>query len=211
LSLAVVKLGGSLSRGGNLRSWLDAVVAVKSPVIVVPGGGAFADGVRQAQADMGFSDALAHRLAIKAMASYGEALTDLNPRFAIAASEREFQAAWARGLTPVWAPLDMVEGRDGIPESWDMTSDSLAAWLAGRLGARLVMVKSVEPPAGGQVAAEDAARRGITDALLPAFLEKAGVEAVWLGPRDWPLLARVIDDNADFGARITARSSVEAD
>jgi aspartokinase-like uncharacterized kinase len=209
LSLAVVKLGGSLSRGGNLRCWLDAVVAVKLPVIVVPGGGAFADGVRQAQTDMGFSDSVAHRLAIKAMASYGEALADLNPRFAIAASEWEFRAAWARGMTPVWAPLDMVKDRDDIPESWDMTSDSLAAWLAGRLRARLVMVKSVEPPAG-QVTAEDAVRRGITDALFPAFLDKAGVEAVWLGPRDWPVLARVIDDNADFGARIAARSTVEA-
>jgi aspartokinase-like uncharacterized kinase len=183
---------------------------VKSPVVVVPGGGAFADGVRLAQADMGFSDSLAHRLAIKAMASYGEAMTDLNPHFTLAASEWEFQAAWSRGMTPVWSPLEMVQDRDDIPESWDMTSDSLAAWLAGRLKARLVMVKSVEPPAG-QVTAEDATRRGITDALFPAFLDKAGVEAVWLGPRDWPLLARVIDDNADSGARIAARSTVEAD
>jgi aspartokinase-like uncharacterized kinase len=208
LKLTVVKFGGSLACSTDLRRWLDAIAVVNRPVIVVPGGGAFADGVRLAQAKIGFSDALAHRLALKAMASYGEALAELDPRFSMAAGVQEFGVAHARGLTPVWAPLDMVDGCAEIPASWDVTSDSLAAWLAGRLGARLVVVKSVVP-GDGVITAGETVRRGVTDPLFPVFLGRANLDAIWLGPGDWMHLRRVIDGATEFGARIVADPVIE--
>jgi aspartokinase-like uncharacterized kinase len=79
------------------------------------------------------------------------------------------------GLVPVWLPTRMVLGRSDIAESWDVTSDSLAAWLAGRLAADcLVLVKSVAVKAGSTVSA--LARQGIVDPALPAFLASARSE-----------------------------------
>jgi aspartokinase-like uncharacterized kinase len=66
-------------------------------------------------------------------------------------------------------PTRMALGRPDIPESWDVTSDSLAAWLAAELAAdALVLVKSVAVAPGSSV--EELARRGVVDALLPRFL-----------------------------------------
>ena len=66
---------------------------------------------------------------------------------------------------PVWLPTRMVLEAD-IPASWEVTSDSLAAWLAAKLGARrLLLVKHVD--AGAQaVRVQDLVARGIVD---PAF------------------------------------------
>ena len=58
---AVVKLGGSVVRGGTLKGWLDVIADAKRPVVLVPGGGALADEVRDCQRQLGFGDVTAHR------------------------------------------------------------------------------------------------------------------------------------------------------
>jgi dihydroneopterin aldolase len=68
-----------------------------------------------------------------------------------------------------------------VPESWDVTSDSLAAWLAGTLGAaRLLLVKSrdVEPP----VTARDLADAGVVDPLFPLYAQRSGAAVHVAGP-----------------------------
>jgi aspartokinase-like uncharacterized kinase len=52
---------------------------------------------------------------------------------------------------PVLAPSRWLREADPLPHSWDVTSDSIAAWVAGAVGARrLVLIK---PPnaAGGDL------------------------------------------------------------
>ena len=51
----------------------------------------------------------------------------------------------AQGHVAVWAPYSLVADRSDIPQSWTVTSDSLALWLGRRLGAeRCYVVKSIE-------------------------------------------------------------------
>jgi aspartokinase-like uncharacterized kinase len=46
------------------------------------------------------------------------------------------------GRVPVLAPSQWLREADPLPHSWDVTSDSIAAWVAGAVGARrLVLVK----------------------------------------------------------------------
>ncbi len=66
----VVRLGGSHAFSPLLRPWLAAIGAAAGRVVLVPGGGPFADTVRSAQAAMGFDDLAAHRMALLAMAQY---------------------------------------------------------------------------------------------------------------------------------------------
>ena len=75
--LTVVKLGGSLAFSDALRPWLDALSQCARHVVVVPGGGPFADAVRAAQPRMGFDDRAAHHMALSAMEQYGRALVGL--------------------------------------------------------------------------------------------------------------------------------------
>lgn len=191
-SLWVVKIGGSLAADPvQVRAWLGAVSAGRGRVVMVPGGGPFADAVRRVQADLGFDDAAAHRMALTAMAQYGAALCALGDGFALADTQGEILLLAASGRVPVWAPARMVVGAPEIAESWDVTSDSLAAWLARRLGAgRLVLVKSAARPAEGTplAAAIDA---GLVDPAIAGFVTRS-CPLHCLGPGDEARLAAAL-------------------
>src|SRR5277367_1505629 len=140
-ALAIVKLGGSHATGPHLKDWLAAIVAEAGTIAIVPGGGPFADAVRTAQASMGFDDRAAHAMALMAMAQFGCALTNLNPALRLTASHSAILRVLKEGKVPVWSPEPMARAA-ALPETWDLTSDSLAAWLAGVLGAdHLLLVK----------------------------------------------------------------------
>jgi aspartokinase-like uncharacterized kinase len=86
-----------------------------------------------------------------------------------AASRNAIRKALARKQVPVWMPRRMVGGRRDIPESWRVTSDSLAVWLARQLGAeRLLLVKSTRLDAKPASAAA-LSRRGVVDPCFPAM------------------------------------------
>ncbi|MDZ4142429.1 MAG: uridylate kinase [Methylotenera sp.] len=140
----VIKLGGSLLGAPELSCWLELAVKFgDGRVVIVPGGGLFADSVREAQKMSNVSDAVAHQLALLAMDQYGLMLAGMNPALATASSELEIsERGWQhRGI--VWLPSKMVLADDSIEKNWEVTSDSLSAWLANRLGAeQLILVKS---------------------------------------------------------------------
>jgi 5-(aminomethyl)-3-furanmethanol phosphate kinase len=176
--LAIVKLGGSLAKGPHLRDWLAAIAAEAGAIVVVPGGGPFADAVRSAQASMGYDDGAAHAMALMAMAQFGRALQNLNPDLTLAASRSAIRRALKDGKVPVWSPEPMARAA-ALPESWELTSDSLAAWLAAALGAdRLVLVKHGRfEEAAYNV--DDLVARGVVDPLFRRYLRQSGVRA-WL-------------------------------
>ena len=175
---AVLKLGGAQARSGRLGDWLDAIAAEAGRIVVVPGGGPFADIVRTTQAEIGFDDAAAHEMAMMAMRQFARALTSLRPRFEIVETpSRDLAARWSAAVSPLWAPERMaLDAR--LPASWDLTSDSLAAWLAGELRAeRLILVKH-----GAAGSAAELARRGVVDPLFPTYLGQAQVDAFLADP-----------------------------
>ncbi|MEJ2454804.1 MAG: amino acid kinase [Candidatus Thiodiazotropha sp.] len=138
----IVKLGGSLFDSAHLCDWLRALTR-QGPLVIVPGGGPFADQVRLAQQQWKFDDSSAHIMALLAMEQYGRMLCALQPGLVAAAHPEEIDAVLAEGGRPVWMPTAMVLAAPEIQHSWDVTSDSLAAWLGGRLGAeKLLLVKS---------------------------------------------------------------------
>jgi aspartokinase-like uncharacterized kinase len=140
----IVKLGGSLLGSPELASWLALIAKFgDGKVIIVPGGGLFADAVREAQKISNISDAVAHELALLAMDQFGLLLAGMNPELVTASSELEIaERGWQhRGI--IWLPSRMVLADDSIPKNWEVTSDSLSAWLANKLSAeQLILVKS---------------------------------------------------------------------
>ena len=144
----VVKVGGGLLADIErldqvLRS--IAEVARTCRVLVIPGGGPFADAVRHIDGRLDMGDDAAHWMAILGMDQYAHALASRLTGGVVVSSIDEIATACASGAVPVIAPSRWLSAADPLPHSWDVTSDSIAAWLAGALQApRLVLVK----PAG---------------------------------------------------------------
>lgn len=201
-NLIIVKLGGSHAFAKHLGPWLDALLRVPGHVVIVPGGGPFADAVRAAQPRIGFDDRAAHRMALLAMEQFGCALTGSRASLTLAESAAAIRAALRAGAVPVWAPTRMVLAAKEVPASWDVTSDSLAAWLAGALGAKLLLlVKSSEAPQA-PVRAPDLAAGGVVDPLFPRFLAASGARAYLAGPSDHAGFAAAVRSEEMVGVRI---------
>jgi aspartokinase-like uncharacterized kinase len=170
--ITILKIGGSLlASDAASRLMRELAAARPESLLIVPGGGAFADTVRAAQKQHALSDATAHHMALLAMEMVGTILASFAPGFVLAAASEEFTSAWQRGLTPVWAPARMVLAATEIPASWDVTSDSLAAWVASRIGAaRLILAKSCEVPATKARDPAQLATAGVVDPAFPGFV-----------------------------------------
>jgi aspartokinase-like uncharacterized kinase len=199
----VVKLGGSVVRSRELSAWLDAIAASPRPIVVVPGGGALADEVRACQTELGFGDRAAHRMALLAMDQLAWAVAGMRQGFAVGATEAELHAALGRGEVAVWAPYALLAERSDIEQSWRITSDSLALWLAGRLGApRCYLIKSFARTGTG-ASARQLARDGVVDAAFPEMLKETGVASALLGRGDQRAFAAWLSGEAgNCGAAI---------
>jgi aspartokinase-like uncharacterized kinase len=141
--LTVVKVGGGLAREAGedaLRALCRAIgeAGRRHRLVVVPGGGSFADAVRECDRRYGLSDVVAHRMAILAMEQFAWLLSELIPGAVRSASLE------GAGPVSVWLPAS-ARVDEQLPASWEVTSDSIAAWVAREAGAgRLVLVKPVD-------------------------------------------------------------------
>ncbi len=216
MSFTVLKIGGSQARHDELAG-LCAVLAEagrKGQLVVVPGGGTFADAVRDSADRFPLSDTAAHWMAILAMDQYGLLLADMIPGASAVRTPTEALSVAERGLVPVLLPHGWLHREDPLPHSWDVTSDSIAAWIAGRIGAaRLILVKDVDglypspPDARGSAPAEridldDLRENGGVDRYLAEVLK--GVECeTWIVNGRFPeRVAQLIESGAAPGTRV---------
>lgn len=177
----LVKLGGSLSYDPCIRTWLDALSTVGGGrVIIVPGGGPFADLVRDAQQHWEFDDEAAHRMALHAMQQNALLLAALCPALMPVESESDMRIVLSRGRTALWLPLAMTLGNPNLEANWNVTADSIGAWLANYLNAeRLILVKSCRLPVS-PFDADAMSVAGIVDRAFPKFVRDACFDIVLL-------------------------------
>ena len=170
--MIVVKVGGSLygdpRLGAGLREWLGEQAA---PVMLVPGGGPFADAVRDLDRVHALGADAAHWLAIRALSVAAQFLELLIGR------------PQTRHPIRVVDCHDFFRRNDLTPHTWDVTSDSLAAVVASRTAARkLVLLKSVDiPPMPWPIAAAN----GWVDPYFPTAVAGATFDVVSLNFRRW--------------------------
>jgi aspartokinase-like uncharacterized kinase len=187
----VVKIGGSLAYAAELPAWLAALALHGGGrVVIVPGGGPFADLVRRAQVHQGYADATAHAMALLAVAQYGLMMAGIEGRLVAASGLSQIREVLTTGRVPVWIP-----GPDGVPgvrASWEVSSDSLALWVAGQVGATdLALIKS-RAPSPGVHRAPDLSAQGSLDAVFPGALACTAVETWWLGRTDHRAIGPIV-------------------
>ncbi|MBN1245458.1 delta 1-pyrroline-5-carboxylate synthetase [Candidatus Bathyarchaeota archaeon] len=145
---AVVKVGGSLAEEPE---WLIALCAKLSGLaenyglVVVPGGGRFADVVRDSDKRFNLSSGVSHRMAILGMDQFGMLLAQITPNSCATYSLGDAKQLAETEVVPVFLPSRLMFKEDPLKNSWDVTSDSIAAYVASRLqAAKLVLVTDVD-------------------------------------------------------------------
>jgi aspartokinase-like uncharacterized kinase len=160
-------------------------------------------------------------MAILAMDQFGWLLSDLIPGAVPCADLAAARAATARGRAPVLLPAALLAS-DPLPASWAVTSDSIAAWVAGAAHpARLVLVKPVDGlyrdrPGDGEPLARlsvdelarlrAAGRAAGVDEHLPEALRAAGVEAWVINGREPARLVTLLEQGSAQGTLVTPLS-----
>jgi aspartokinase-like uncharacterized kinase len=146
--IIVIKIGGGIAaRPGGVDKVCAAVAEASRNhrIVVVPGGGPFADAVREFDRLVGLSPDAAHWMAILAMDQYAHVVASRIPGALLVDEPGAISGAAALGRAAVLAPSRWMRSADVLPHSWEVTSDSIAAFIAGALDAgRLILVKPTE-------------------------------------------------------------------
>jgi aspartokinase-like uncharacterized kinase len=189
----VIKIGGSLAFSPELSDWLRCITdgGRECGLALVPGGGPYADQVRHAQRRWRFDDASAHRLAVLAMEQYAQLLHVLEPSLILARSIDEIRRIVGDRKTALWLPARDCLTASDIPQSWDVTADSLSLWLARKLDAEyLFMVKSGAPK-HGECDSSALARTGFVDRYFRVLLRDAPCVVCWFSKEESGKFARI--------------------
>jgi len=145
---AVIKVGGGLlGVPGALEGVCGAIGTMgrREPVVVVPGGGPFADAVRALDRQLGLSANATHWMAILAMDQYAHLLAERIEDAALVEQSGAVGGPLAAGRVAVLAPSRWLRAADPLPHGWHATSDTLSVFVAVALDAsRLVLVKPAE-------------------------------------------------------------------
>ena len=164
-AVTLYKVGGSLFTLPDLAHRINDLLNRRpdSRPLLVAGGGEAANIVRRWDVRYQLGPERAHWLALSSMKLNEELLRYLLVTARIVSSRRAADVAWAAGDVPIICAHDFLRAEpadnseklqstpvaccDDLPHTWDVTSDSIAAWIACRWPAeRLVLLKSCALP-----------------------------------------------------------------
>jgi aspartokinase-like uncharacterized kinase len=144
----VIKVGGSLAEDPERLRALCAKLgefAKKYAIVVVPGGGRFADVVRDFDKRFTLSGEIVHRMAVLGMDQFGLLLSQIIPNSCATYLLSAARQLSEIGVVPVFLPSRLMFREDPLENSWDVTSDSISAYVASRLhAAKVVLVTDVD-------------------------------------------------------------------
>jgi len=173
--IVIVKVGGSLYDLRDLGARLTAVVSSLTDAIPVlfPGGGPTADLVRGWHQQFALSEETAHHLAIQSLRLNAQLLANIMPHADVADDHVMLKAQNEAGRVSVLDPrrrlweFEQKFTNEAPPHHWDVTSDSLAAWMTIHWPAEeLLLLKSVPCP---NTTVTEAATQGLVDPYFPGL------------------------------------------
>ena len=176
--MKIVKLGGSLQEKGReiIRFLSNYAEKNAHTVIIIPGGGHFVKRIKELSEQEVISDDAAHWMAVLGMHQYGFFLAD-GSGIEIVESVEELRNVVHICLL---LPYTLLKADDSLPHTWNVTSDTIAAFVANKVGEtsfiKLTDVDGLMDDKGLLVRQIHAkamiknARTGCVDAELPLFL-----------------------------------------
>lgn len=221
---AVIKIGGSLAANEMVLRVLClelSNIAEQHKLLIVPGGGEFADTVRSVASRFSVNSWVSHRMALLGMDQYGLLLSNLIPKCRLAYSLSVLEGLSGSGHAAALLPSRLVFRARSLKASWDLTSDSVAAYVAARLNAnKLILVTDVDgiftanPKLNGNAELLDEVSasglleldtRTSVDRFLPNLLLKFGLTCYVVNGNFPERLNQIIDDKPSTCTRITPK------
>jgi len=138
----IIKIGGSWLKNPNLSYLLLGIKNIcNKDIVIVPGGGSFADSVRDVYDKTKMSENLANKLALKSTELFAEYLKELDNDLCLIDNPKSF----TKEKICVWLPSKKLSQNNSFKNNWDSTSDSVAAWLANKIMAEgIIFIKSLK-------------------------------------------------------------------
>ena len=201
----VVKIGGSLFPNYAI----DLAKKLKSTnSCIVLGGGEFANLIRKYNDEQHFSEEINHWTAIDCMDIIAKLVNDKVESAKLAYSIEEINQISNEGFTPIFIVSEFLKKEDPFECSWDVTSDSIAAYVAHLLNANLLIVTNVngiytqEPKEPGStfISKIDAKtlltfQESSIDVMLPSLLLEFGTNCYVVNGKCPERVLSLIDDN----------------
>jgi hypothetical protein len=134
---ALFKIGGKiLENSNNIKSTFSQLTQlyeeqILQKIIVIPGGGSFANFVRSLDEALQIGDDLAHWIAIYSMNYNGIMLHRKYPDLESIEKLKTFQDA--KQMFCIFLPYSFLREDDTLPHNWDVTSDSIALYITNKL------------------------------------------------------------------------------
>jgi 5-(aminomethyl)-3-furanmethanol phosphate kinase len=216
---AVLKVGGSLSRGAGLEALCSEICRLgeRYRLLIVPGGGTFADQVRVVYRRYALNETAAHQMALIAMDQYGYLLNHLIAKSSLIRELDSANRITDSGCVAILLPSAPIIHANPLPHSWEVTSDSIAAWIARQAPCRrLVLLKDVDgllaPDRFGDAPKliadltvnELAGHSGGVDPYLSRVLAASNLETWVINGLKPGRLSELLQTSGTIGTRITA-------
>jgi 5-(aminomethyl)-3-furanmethanol phosphate kinase len=173
----VMKLGGSLFDLPDLKSRFEKwrTTLGDRRILLVPGGGPACDVIRQYDRTHALGESASHWLAIGMMGINARFLAALLGCGVVASPHNADASLQILDVEP------FLRNEDSLPESWQVTSDAIAARVAEVVGGELHLLKSVDLPTS--VDWPMAASQNLVDAAFPAIVARSGIRVGWTNLR----------------------------
>jgi len=145
----IVKIGGKiLENKENLESTIAQFKYIYEndivqKIIIIPGGGTYANFVRKIDEKISIGDELSHWMAIFAMNCNGIELSQKYNDIKCFDNLEELKKS--NENIAILLPYDFINQRDELLHSWDVTSDSIALYIAHHLGIKdCFLIKDID-------------------------------------------------------------------
>jgi len=184
--LVLIKIGGSFfkkNNSSNLNKLAEVINTDKeNKFIIVCGGGRAADLVRDFDSRHNLNDKIAHFAAITAMEMNSYFLANFFDEYSTFSTEFDFKSR-----INLFLPLNYYKKYNPLPQSWQVTSDSIALELALRLKAeKFILTKQRDYSSRNsdlnagkkkykKIKAKKISENGLIDSYFPILFNNANI------------------------------------
>ncbi|MBW9222289.1 hypothetical protein KKP97_04490 [Methanothermococcus sp. SCGC AD-155-C09] len=208
----IVKIGGSLTYFSEpLLNELKSFSNPKNKIIIIPGGGKFANVVRELDNNVKMKDRTSHKLALLSMDMMGIYFSELSDIETVNTLYDAKEILQKKDIV-ILLPSKIVLSTDELPNSWEVTSDSVAAYIAKLLKLnKLIIATDVDGiydryPEGKLLNTINAKSiKGFTsvDNYLKKLLLKHSIECFVVNGKYPNRVINILKNNKDIYTKIT--------
>ena len=152
--VTVVKIGGSLFPKYT-KNLCKRLTKSKEKIVLVNGGGELANIIREFNKYNNFSNDINHWNAIECMDIIGKFIADENKDIVLINILDKIGEVHDMNKTPLLLTYELLKKEDPLEHSWDVTSDSIACWVANQINAKLLILTNVDGIYSGNISSND--------------------------------------------------------